>query len=79
MTDASNYTFVVGDTRGAAAFGTQPIPVGGAQLFNGFVARLDLVGNVQWVRYLAPVGSGLETSMQDLALDAAGKAVVAGS
>lgn len=70
---------MVGDTRGAAAFGTQPIPVGGAQLFNGFVARLDLVGNVQWVRYLAPVGSGLETLMQGLALDAAGNAVVAGS
>jgi hypothetical protein len=78
VTDASNYTFVAGNTRGNATFGTQLIPAGGPQLFNGFVARLDPSGAVQWVRYLAPAGSGLETVMQGLALDAAGNVVVAG-
>lgn len=78
VVDASNYTFVAGTTHGDASFGTQAIAVGGPQLFNGFVARLDPSGAVQWVRYLAPAGSGLDTSIAGLALDAAGNVVVAG-
>ena len=79
VTDAANYTFVVGSTRAAATLGAQPIAVGGAQLANGFVARLDPSGSVQWVRYLAPAGSGLETFLPGLALDAAGNVLVVGS
>lgn len=79
VTDASNSTFVVGSLTGAATLGPFALPVGGAQLHNGFVARLDAQGAVQWVRYLAAAGSGLATDVTGLALDAAGNAVICGS
>lgn len=79
VVDASNYTFVSGYLNGPATLGTSPIPVGGTQLHNGFVARLDPQGAVQWVRALATAGSGIETEVNGLALDAAGNAVLCGA
>lgn len=76
--DANNFTFVAGFVTGTATLGTQTVPVGGAQLANGFVARLDAQGAVQWVRGLAAAGSGLETFVTGLALDAAGNAIICG-
>ncbi|MBO2010500.1 T9SS type A sorting domain-containing protein [Hymenobacter negativus] len=79
VVDASNYTFVSGFLNGPATLGGVPVPVGGAQLRNGFVARLDPQGAVQWVRALAAAGSGIEADVTGLALDAAGNAVLCGS
>jgi len=78
-TDANNYTVVAGYLTGPAALGPQALAVGGPGLTNGFAARLDPQGAVQWVRYLAATGSGLETLVSGLALDAAGNAVVCGA
>jgi hypothetical protein len=79
VVDASNYTYVSGYLNGAATLGSVAVPVGGTQLRNGFVARLDPQGNVQWVRALAATGSGIETDVTGLALDAAGNAVFCGA
>lgn len=79
VVDASNYTFVSGYLNGPATLGTLPVPVGGTQLRNGFVARLDPQGNVQWVQALAAAGSGIEADVTGLALDATGNAVFCGS
>lgn len=77
--DAANNTFVAGSLRGPATFGTQPLPTGGTTLPNGFLARLDASGNVQWVRYLAAANSGTAGFLTSMVLDAAGNIVVGGS
>jgi hypothetical protein len=79
VVDASNYTFVSGYLNGSATLGGVAVPVGGTQLRNGFVARLDPQGNVQWIRALAVAGSGIEADVTGLALDAAGNAVFCGA
>jgi hypothetical protein len=78
-TDAGGHTYVAGYVNGAATFGAQPIAVGGGQLSNGFVACLDAQGAVQWMRYLAADGSGMQAVVSGLALDADGNVFFCGS